>query len=100
MCIRDRENIKFIVSGASGLARESVLVVAVKEQEPETIKIEDVSNFKELSFKQNHYLLLMIPCLIGGLVVVRRLDASSRKNINKILKIENEKARDIEINSQ
>lgn len=84
------DNIKNIVSGASGLARASVMVVAVKEQEPDAIKIENVSAARKFNFDKNYYLLLTIPCLFGGIIAVKRLDASSKKKINKILKIDNE----------
>ena len=97
----EEENIKNIVSGASGLSRDGVLVVAVKEQEPETIKIESVTNSNQFSnqfsakFKQGHLLLLTIPCLLGGVVMIKRFDMSSKKNINKILKIDS-----LKINSE
>lgn len=88
----EEDNIKNIVSGASGLSREDVLVVAVKEQEPDAIKIESVIDVNKFDFDRGHYLLLTIPCLLAGIVLVRRLDLSSKKNIDKLLKIGSEQS--------
>ncbi len=102
------ENIKNIVSGASGLSREGVMVVAVKEQEPKSLNIEgeigalaDSSQYQDkFTFTQGHLLLLTVPCLLGGIVVIKRFDMSSKKNIDKILKINNEKIKSDKVENQ
>lgn len=83
----DLEKIQKLVSGASGLKQESVIVVTVSAQEP-TIPLE-----KPISkTKLNRGFLVLIPILFLSLILARRFDVTSRKNkeVRKILKQEHE----------
>ena len=82
----DNQKVQKLVSGASGLNEQNVLVVS--EYAQELIPIAR----KEEVFDKRKTILSLIPILTCCLIVVRRFDYTKKKNkeVKKILKIEDE----------